>query len=872
MNRTLAAFILAMCPLASAATFDTVVIVTPDESYSQLETYADVLQTELERSTSVAIHRVHPNAIAADIPEWPFSENQLNIVIHNIEKLSGADQEKLFHWVGIDPVSQRDPGPEGFHLIDIGEKGLAGHSLHIYGVDYRGALYGIGELLRQVHFFTNTIAIPPKLSIRSAPAFEVRGANVGQGHTITEISNARDWTQGEWERAVTGYALAGANTISMGYSVSADDPKYQFVRDMGLKVLMSVNPNHGSGPPEWEAKEAIGRKGYLCLSIPEAREAKLAEENERWMRAPHVDYVRMKSGDGGGCECEKCRPYGRVYIRMCADIAKIIRRYRPNTEIFVLNQKLDNAGDMAIFEYLQNEPQSWLRAIAIGPGSNAMSWMPGRRQDHRMDLFRYPAFGAMDRYYREMLHQLPPTHDLVFFTDITHWVYAQNGLMDHALIPDRDHNLPPASDHYVYDRKPDPALAQTYDRRAFNARPKAYYDAFRESMRYGIGDVCYSEGHHDHFNQWMWFRLLWAPDTPLEEVIEDYATTFFGPEAAPFMTRAILQFEDNLQTPIADNEGIQRFAGLVAAAGKAMPKHRLEEDYLWRQYMQRALVDQYIQANYRQQVTAMTQIEKTCADGLEHGQEGHAISDSLAIIEEVGETAQMAAWKEQAHKLGEESDTIYGVRVAGLFMLDQDYVGLGWYQSQLEAAKSAAPEEVRGLLASIADYELKSLGAIYDDLGDPENSPHLTHGWPFGDGIFDQANRGSQRSCAFTTDEERGVTLEYKNLDPKKQYIARMTLVRPRYLERFGIFQHQTSQSIYADDIPLVENMELPEYTASFYEFAIPREATADGALEIWCKKQDGVGEGELGDVTVWRNTGGWGTLLSEVWLYPVTP
>jgi hypothetical protein len=229
-------------------------------------------------------------------------------------------------------------------------------------------------------------------------------------------------------------------------------------------------------------------------------------------------------------------------------------------------------------------------------------------------------------------------------------------------------------------------------------------------------------------------------------------------------------------------------------------------------------------------------------------------------------------WLREARRLGRESDANYGVQIAGMFNLDQDYVGLGWTIRQIQKSEQANEAEAYEILHNLADYELTSRSAFYDDLGDEANSPHVTHGWPFGDGIFDTAARRSQTSCAFTTDEEQGVTLEYEGLDPDAQYVARMTLVRPDYLKRFGIFQHQTSQTILADDLVLADEMELPKFTPEQFEFSIPKEATADGRLKLWCRKQAETGEGPLGDVTVWRNTGGWGTLLSEVWLYEQTP
>ena len=818
--------------------------------------YAKILRDELTRSSAVQV------TVGSEAGR---EASSMRLEISTVKDLEGQAVRP-----GLSPrelPSETDPGPEGF-LLKRHE-----NTVSVVGVDQRGVLYGIGELLRRIVVHEDAVEVPGELNVRSAPAFEVRGTGVSQGHTITQLTGSRKWTEDEWQRAVIGYALAGANTIDLDSGVSELNARYQFVRGLGLKILVGLNPNVGGGPPEWAAKEAIGRSGYLCLSVPEARKARMNTAVETWKSVPPVDYVRMKSGDGGGCECERCRPYGRVYIEMCHDIAEVIHQHQPDAEVFVLNQKLDNAGDLALFRYLREHSGSWMRAVAIGPGSNAMGWMPGRRQDHRMDLFRYPAFGAMDRYYREMLQQLPPGPDLVFFTDITHWVYAQNGLMDHALIPDRNHQLPPASDHYIYDRHPDPALYQVYDRRAFNARPHAYYDFFRESLRYGIGDVTYSEGHHDHFNNWMWQRLLWSPDTSLDDVIAQYALRFFGPAAAAPMAQAIPLFESNLQTPIADNPGVQRFAELVRTAGHEMPDHLMKTSYLWREYMQRALTDLYIQDDVTAQRDLLKQLLDIAAEAKRPDQVASVIRRLKRRLDMgIQRDPRAEEWKAKALRLGAESDQIYGVQIAGTYNLDQDYVGLGWHIRQIEEAEQESSEEAVSTLSRLTDYEMQAAGALYDDLGNPDRSPHITIGWPFGDGIFDPSSRDSQRSSAFTTDEEQGVTLEYTDLDPDKQYIARMTLVRPRYLPRFGMFQHQTNQSIYADDVPLASDMELPEYTPQQFEFVIPKAVTADGRLVLRCLKQAGVGEGDPGDITVWRNTGGWGTLLSEVWLYSQAP
>ena len=765
---------------------------------------------------------------------------------------------------GIPLPGKKDPGAEGFILETIKSKP---NVLLAAGVDERGVLYAAGEILRQCQDTDAGVGFPATLDIRTAPAFRLRGTEVGQGATITELTHSRPWTDEEWRRVVLDYALAGANSFALGYGGPTVRDHFEFLKSYGLDTLISVGPNTGSGPPEWQATEAIGRKGYLCLSVPEARQSILDAWEKTAPNSPDFDYVRFYSGDGGGCECEKCAPYGRKYIEMCADIASIILKYHPKTKFFATNQKLDNAGDQAIFDYLNAEPRRWLTALCYGPGSNAMGWQPGRRQDHRMDLFNYPAFGPMDRYVREIVHQLPPSQSVVFFTDLTHWVYSEYGLVDIMLGPDRNGDVPPPWGRWVYERHPDPAMYQVYDRRTFHARPRNYYNVFQDTMRYGEGDLTYSEGHHDQFNQWMWQRLLWDPHKSLDDVVGEYARTWFGPEAAPLMAKAILQLEQNLSTPIADNAGVDAYYSMVKEAGTKIPEANMKKNYLWRQHMQRAALDKYIQSRLRNQTQRQKDVEDLINTALRQGDTSPVIARAQAMLDADIETDEMKRLKNEAAKLGEESDAIFGVRNEGYFNLNQDFVGLAWIRKQLDVAASASPEQQRELLRRIVQYEDPGPGGFYDDAGDPSRSPHLVYGWTFSETDVSDSNRLSQRTMAHTRDEKQGVTFEYNDLDPAAKYKVRFTFVRPRYLERYADKQPQKTQSIYADDKLLAKGVELPEWDAKSLEYDLPEEATRDGRLQLRLEKSAGVGEGTPSQVEVWRNTGGWGTLVSEVWL-----
>jgi len=835
------------CAVAGAQEYSRVTVVLDDNASAMEKRYAGIFARRVNKFSKATVTVGQP------------AKKPGEIVVHLGVIENRSDIAAAMHKARIGVPTDRDPGPEGFAIYRKGGEIFAG------AVDTRGVLYAVGALIRQITFHEQSVTFPEEIALWSAPAFEVRGIMVSQGHTITELTHSRKWTQADWEEAVLDYVLAGANAISMGYSIREGEPQYDFVRSLGIKTLVSWYPNMGNSNPEWEAVEAIGRPGYYCISIPAAR-AQIVERFEAQFRdMPHMDYVRFYSGDGGGCECDDCDPFGAKYIALCHELAAIVGKYHPDAEVFATNQKLDNAGDLAIFDYLRKHPD-WLRGFGFGPGSNAMGWMPGRRQDHRMDLFRYPAFGSMDRYLREIIHELPPTVDLVFYTDITHWVYSQYGLMDHEIIADRNHDVPPRNDRALYTMRPDPNLVQVYNRRTFHARPRAYYNAFQQTQRYGIGDAIYSEGHHDHFNQWMWMRLLWNPNVSVESLIAEYALESFGPDAAPLMERAIMQMETNLSAPILRNGGIDAQLLLLREARPLIPANRMEKDYLWRQYMQKALVDKYIQLRVARQTDLYAGVVKAIEAEIDTN--AAALAERCnAMLAEAPESEEMLAIKVDADALGKESDAIYGVRNEGLFNLDQDFVGLGWVRQQVARALTESGETQRETLRQIARYEDPGEGGFYDDAGDPARSPRLVQGWPYGESGFAGANRPSQRTAAFTTDEEQGVTFEYHDLDPGATYRVRVTLVRPRFLPRFAKFQHQKTQSIYADDALLVQDVELPEFESKFFEYDVPQEATKDGHLLLRFMKSAGVGEGPRPDVTVWRNTGGWGTLVSEVWL-----
>ena len=345
------------------------------------------------------------------------------------------------------------------------------------------------------------------------------------------------------------------------------------------------------------------------------------------------------------------------------------------------------------------------------------------------------------------------------------------------------------------------------------------------------------------------------------------------------MAKAIFQLEENIEEdsdfPLDQKSGIDSYYKLVKEAGEKMPVELMKENWLWRMYMQKAAIDKYVQLKVKQQKAFQGNIENKVGSLLA-GNKTISIKDLLTEFSPSSierETPEMAELRMEAEFLGEESNDLFGVRNDGIFNLQHDFIGLAWLERQLERAQNASGKDRLNLLEMIVDYENPGEGGYYDNLGTYNNAPNVVFGYPYDHGqpyvseMLSEGNRPSQRSMHFTQDEDQGVTLEYTHLDPKAKYSIRFTFVRPWYQARYADRMNQKSQSIYADDQLLVEEVEVPLQMSDFLNFDIPSKLTKDGELVIRLKHASDVAQGDQVAIEQWRNSGGWGTIVSEVWL-----
>jgi hypothetical protein len=240
-------------------------------------------------------------------------------------------------------------GAEGYEIAD----GKAGEIL-ITGNDERGLLYGVGAFLRASRYEPGCFS-PGAWRGKSAPASPLRMAYLAS-HTGNWYENAPTEIV---QRYIEELGLWGYNGVMVCCGTeqfdSISDPKAQQLivharsileaaKRIGLKTALihCANNTYKGALNELAAvettKQITALGNHVCPSKPAGRERLMREWTEvlEAFRPVGLDYVCFWPYDNGGCNCEKCRPWGcNGYISISRDEAAEFRKFYPKGEVIL---------------------------------------------------------------------------------------------------------------------------------------------------------------------------------------------------------------------------------------------------------------------------------------------------------------------------------------------------------------------------------------------------------------------------------------------------------------------------------------------------------------------------------------------------------
>lgn len=652
----------------------------------------------------------------------------------------------------------------------------------ISGNDDRGVIFGAGYALRRLTMSHRRLEIEDGLSVTTAPKIAIRGHQLG----YRPKTNAYDgWSVPMWAQYIRELAIYGTNTIELippRSDDAPDSPHFPLPQKDMMVEMSRLADEYGLSVSIW----------YPAMDPDYSNPRTVAAAVEEWAEVfrvlPRIDAIFVPGGDPGHTE-------PKYLMALLEKQAASLRRYHPKAQVWISPQSFDKAWYDEFIGILETQP-AWLTGVVFGPQ------VRGSIEDLRA--------------------RVPGRYPIRFYPDITHSIHAEFPV--------------PAWDF---------AFAATEGRETINPRPVDEAAIFRRHVPASVGFVTYSEGCNDDLNKFVWSGLGWNPETPVEEIVRDYARFFVGAEG---FAEGLMALERNWRGPLAANAGVdatlEKFQALERAA---TPQQRLN----WR--FQEGLYRAYYDAFLRRRLALETDREARALSALRAGSPENALkilaelspdSPLRARVFELAEALfqsihmQLSVPRYQAIALG---------RGANLDAIDFPLNNRVWMEREIKA----------GRIDRVLNWFDPGPAGFYDDLGDPAHQPHLVPGLPYAEDPdflkspmigFGAEPRDGARVSWYTQAESLADTplrLRYDGLDRAAQYRVRVVY------------------STEAPKIPirltangaLIHDFRPKPAPAEPLEFEIPRAATANGELTLeWTKPPGGGGNGR-------------GVQVSEVWL-----
>lgn len=675
--------------------------------------------------------------------------------------------------------------PEGFTIHVQDRTASQPATVFITGADPRGLMFGVGKLLRACEWNDGSVKISDAANQSTSPSVPLRGHQLG----YRARANSWDaWNVAQFDQHIRELVVFGANAIE---NIPFEDSQ--------KSVLMPV--------PRHEMNVAMGN---ICakydleywvwvpveFQLPDAKkETEFLDQQEAFYRdCKHLTGVFIPGGDPGSNEARDLLPFAKK-------MADLLLRYHPKAKIWISLQKFGPEGVDEFYRYLEEHRPAWFGGIVMGPSSPALA----------------PTRARLSKEYK-----------LRWYPDITHTVRCQ-------------YPVPWL----------DPAWGLTLGREGVNPRPVDYTAIYREGYRYTDGFLTYSDGIHDDFNKNLWSQLGWDPDRAPLEIARDYARFFFRGDLADEGADGLFAFETDYRGNLAENSSVDGTLLLWQKLEEKIPAAK--RDWRFDIHLMRAYYDAYTRHRLLYEMDLQKQAMARLQAAPKIGPQA-AIKDAREILNRAVTQLTHKDWFDKIDAFAESLFKRVGYQTRmekyhasgterGVVM---DFIGYPlndrwWLEHQFDRIEKLAdaPSQLNRI-AEICLLDNPPAGSFYDDLGHVGRSPRVPRLIYAGDfaklPVDAQFAFPGQRwmdvqrrpiRYGWHTTLARPGTLTYTALDPDARYSV--------ILFAAGI----SPLVIDGNPAKLIREGEKADEVQE-QEFEVPREAVADGKLELTWKRPEG--------------------------------
>ncbi|MCX5772125.1 MAG: hypothetical protein NTZ09_17880 [Candidatus Hydrogenedentes bacterium] len=298
------------------------------------------------------------------------------VFTEELEKRTGVKLPVTREWprqgtVFIAALSQI-PGmpPESYRLEASVRDGCM--AVQVTGADERGILFGVGRLLRIMDWQNGSATVPLGLDITSAPAYPIRGHQLGYRHT----ANSYDaWNPRQYDQYIRELAIFGCNSIENIPFQDDASPVMPIPREQMNIAISQICERYNLDYWLWTP-------ATFNLEDNDLRAKELDKHDALYKSLPRLDAIFFPGGDPGDNPPSLVMPFLK-------DLQLRLVKYHPKAGMWLSLQGFEPKQVDEFFQYLdQNKPQ-WLAGVVAGPQSPPIHELR-RRLPRQYRLRDYP--------------------------------------------------------------------------------------------------------------------------------------------------------------------------------------------------------------------------------------------------------------------------------------------------------------------------------------------------------------------------------------------------------------------------------------------------------------------------------------------------
>jgi hypothetical protein len=662
--------------------------------------------------------------------------------------------------------------PEGYAIAtDLSEPGHP--VLWILGADGRGALFGVGRVLRAVEWEKGSVRLPDALNEASTPAYAIRGHQLGYRHR----ANSWDaWTVDQFEQYIRELTFFGLNCIE---NIPFEDDRPSPVMKVSREVM---NRELGAICAKYDLDYWVWSPATFDLNDHEKRQALLDKHDAFFADCPRLDAVFFPGGDPGHNHPELVMPFLK-------DLSELLVKHHPKAGVWISLQGFDDERVGYFYEWLEEHEPNWLAGVVSGPGSPPI---PETRQ------------------------RLPERYQLRHYPDITHTVRCQypTPWWDPAF-------------SFTLGREctnPEPLrYAEVHNHFApYTNGFLAYSDGIHDDVNKVVWSAMGWDTTADVRQVLIEYSRVFFGPAVAEEAADGILAlerNWSGPAATNGgidATLALWQRLEGAHPGLLDNWRWQQC--LLRAYYDAYTRHRL----LYETELEQESFAVLAAARETGADSAMDAALAVLARAETERRRPELRQRVVELCEALFQSIGLQTSVEKYHASGVE-------RGAVLDLLDIPLNDRWWIEDEFAKIRKLGSEEDKcAQLDRIRTWERPFPGALYDDIGNVAKSPHVIRGEgtntdpnnnrnPNPDAMWWEEGRTRARR-SWVTYMDWPLGLRYDGLDPKAGYVVRTTGNGDCLLRINGIRMQ-----------PVVDGREMGELK----EFPVPRQSYEDGSMVL---------------------------------------